>query len=146
MDIKTLLDEAKTSGGFRTDEELAKKLGVTRNSVSNYRSGYSLPKAAVCERIAKITGKNPLSVIAIVEEARAISSEDKAVWRRLASAAAIGLIALSGLTNSPTNGQGESGRFSHNNGTLHIMFNRLRRLWARPSLSGHTEWRSPAWT
>lgn len=94
MQIGEILDEAKKVTGAASDSELSKKLGLTRNAVSNYRTGVSLPKAAVCEKIAKITGKSPLSVIAAVEELRAISSEDKAVWRRLAAAAFVLLAAL----------------------------------------------------
>lgn len=94
MEIGELLDEAKNASGCKTDTELAKRLGITPNSMSNYRSGYSLPKVSVCERLAKITGKKPLSVIAIVEEKRAIASDDKAAWRRLASAAAIACLML----------------------------------------------------
>lgn len=153
MDIGELLDEARKATGARTDTELAKKLGVTANSVSNYRSGYSLPKAAVCERLAKITGKKPLSVIAIVEEQRAISTEDKAVWRRLASAAALLLSVgvLGGLAAHP-DAQARPGSISHNYDRMHIMSFRLRRLARTLRVSiwrlacSQPAYRGPIWT
>ena len=94
MEIGELLDEARKVTGCKSDTELAKRLGITPNSMSNYRSGYSLPKVSVCEKLAKITGKKPLSVIALVEEKRALGNDEKAVWRRLASAAAVLLFVL----------------------------------------------------
>lgn len=50
-----------------------------------------------CAKIAEITGIPLARVLGIVGEARAISREEKAVWRRLASAAAVLLMLLPAL-------------------------------------------------
>jgi hypothetical protein len=82
--------------------------------------------------LAKITGEKPLSVIAIVKEKRAIASDDKAAWRRLASAAAIAYLMLGslpsqahntgGMNTSPLYALCEMARF---------LSEKLRRLWTQ---------------
>lgn len=102
-----LLNAAKSASGSNTDTELAAKLGVKPSAVSNYRRGVSLPDEVVCEKIAKITGIKLSTVLGIVGEARAISPQAKAVWRRLATAAAIA-IAIGVLPGQPAIAGGSS--------------------------------------
>ncbi|WP_401729613.1 DUF3693 domain-containing protein [Stenotrophomonas muris] len=85
--IDALLDAAKAATGASNDSELAARLGVRPSSVSNYRKGVSLPNAVVCATLAGLTGEPLVKVIGIVGEARAISREEKAVWRKLAGMA-----------------------------------------------------------
>lgn len=85
--IDALLDAAKAATGANNDSELAARLGVRPSSVSNYRKGVSLPNAVVCATLAGLTGEPLVKVIGIVGEARAISREEKAVWRKLAGMA-----------------------------------------------------------
>ena len=92
MDVNKLLDNAKEVCGVKFDKDLATRLHVTQPAISNYRKGVSLPDPVVCERIAKITGVPLAKVLGVVGEARAISHAEKAVWRKLASAAAIVLV------------------------------------------------------
>mgnify|MGYP003576169860 CR=1 FL=1 len=87
--VDELLDAAKAATGVDTDKELATKLGVKNTAVSNYRRGVSLPDAVVCATLAGLTGEPLARVLGVVGEARAISREEKAVWRKLAATAAL---------------------------------------------------------
>ncbi|MCC3256114.1 DUF3693 domain-containing protein [Xanthomonas campestris] len=71
----------------KNDTELAKALGIKPAAVSNYRRGVSLPNAVVCATLAGLTGEPLAKVLGVVGEARAISSDEKAVWRKLAATA-----------------------------------------------------------
>src|SRR5690554_5292446 len=89
MDINALLDACKRASGATSDSQLAGKLGIGRSAVSNYRAHRALPDAVVCATIAGITGMPLAQVLGVVGEARAISREEKAVWRRLAATASL---------------------------------------------------------
>ncbi len=99
--IDALLDAAKAATGAGNDSELAARLGVRPSSVSNYRKGVSLPNAVVCATLAGLTGEPLVKVIGIVGEARAISREEKAVWRKLAAMTMVLAIAA-GFGATPT--------------------------------------------
>lgn len=99
--IDGLLDAAKAATGARNDTELAKRLGIKPAAVSNYRRGISLPNAVVCATLAGLTGEPLARVIGLVGEARAISSDEKAVWRRLAATAALLAVAILGGAQQP---------------------------------------------
>ncbi|HEY1138420.1 MAG TPA: helix-turn-helix domain-containing protein [Xanthomonadaceae bacterium] len=94
MDVASLVELAKEKSNSPSYSSLAKRLGTTSASVSNWRVGRNYPDAVTCEKIAEITGIPLARVLGIVGEARAISREEKAVWRRLASAAALMLMLL----------------------------------------------------
>lgn len=87
--VLELIDFSKAKIGVDSDNQLAARLKLTRGAVSRWRTGNGYPDAIACEKIAGITGVPLARVLGIVGEARAISREEKAVWRRLASAAAI---------------------------------------------------------
>lgn len=99
--IDQLLDAAKVVVKASNDSELAKALGIRPAAVSNYRRGVSLPNAVVCATLAGLTGEPLAKVLGIVGEARAISSDEKAVWRRLAATAMVVAIAV-GMSGTPT--------------------------------------------
>ncbi|MCL1551659.1 DUF3693 domain-containing protein [Xanthomonas nasturtii] len=112
--IDALLDAAMKAVHAKNDTELAKALGIKPAAVSNYRRGVSLPNAVVCATLAGLTGEPLARVLGVVGEARAISSDEKAVWRKLAATAmtlAIGVslalpvraeAVMQGLEASPT--------------------------------------------
>lgn len=83
--ILTLIEEAKQALGVDSDNAFALKIGITRASVSHWRHGRSLPDTVTCATLAGLTGRPLAQVIGIVGEARAISREEKAVWRKLAA-------------------------------------------------------------
>lgn len=94
--INDLLDAAKAAQNLETDMALASALGVGRAAVSGWRHGQRLPDPVACAALAGLTGEPLAKVLGIVGEARAISREEKAVWRKLASAAAAVLL-LAGM-------------------------------------------------
>lgn len=87
QDINSLLDACKVAAGAGSDNQLAAALGVGRSAISNYRHGRALPDPVVCATIAGLSGIPLARVLGIVGEARAISREEKAVWRKLAATA-----------------------------------------------------------
>ncbi|MGE8237357.1 MAG: DUF3693 domain-containing protein [Stenotrophomonas indicatrix] len=87
MDVNSLLDQAKEACGASYDKDLAPRLGVRPSAISNYRKGVSHPDAVVCATLAGLTGVPLARVLGVIGEARAISREEKAVWRKLAATA-----------------------------------------------------------
>ena len=92
--VADLLDAAKVAQELPSDSALARAVGVTRGSISNWRNGVSLPDPVACAALAGLTGEPLARVLGIVGEARAISREEKAVWRRLATTAMLLLIVV----------------------------------------------------
>lgn len=93
-EVNKLLDKAKEVCRLTSDASLSRHLNLSRSAVANWRSGVSHPDAIACAKLAEITGFPLARVIGMVGEARAISREEKAVWRKLSSAAALVLVAL----------------------------------------------------
>jgi transcriptional regulator with XRE-family HTH domain len=89
MTVTELLDAAKAAQGFSTDMALAKALGISRSAVSAWRNGVKTPDTVQCAALAGYTGLPLAQVLGVVGEARAISREEKAVWRKLAASAAL---------------------------------------------------------
>lgn len=100
MDVNFLLDTAKKVCGVEYDKDLAPRLGVKPSAISNYRKNVSHPDPVVCATLAGLTGVPLAKVLGVIGEARAISREEKAVWRKLAATAMALLIGI-GLA-SPT--------------------------------------------
>lgn len=92
--VNSLLDKCRRIRSLASDNALSKELGVTRATVSGWRHGKSQPDPVSSERIARITGEPLARVLGIVGEARAISREEKQVWRKLAGIAAMMMIAV----------------------------------------------------
>lgn len=101
QDINSLLDACKVASGSTSDNQLAAALGVGRSAISNYRHARALPDPVVCATIAGLSGIPLARVLGIVGEARAISREEKAVWRKLAATAMALAIAV-GFGGTPT--------------------------------------------
>lgn len=103
MNITELLDMTQVRTHAEYDSALARKLGVSRQTVSNWRVGRTFPDAKACGRISEATGI-PLNVImGVVGEERATDQEEKAVWRRLAGKAAAILVLVSAGTFAQPN-------------------------------------------
>lgn len=119
-ELNKLLDKIKETRSLASDNALAIALGVTRGSVSNWRHGKNYPDTVQCATIAGFTGEPLNKVLGIVGEARAISREEKAVWRRLAAMAAalallVGAIPLPGHAEQSSQ-QATQGVFAHSDG------------------------------
>ncbi|WP_442254962.1 helix-turn-helix domain-containing protein [Stenotrophomonas pavanii] len=67
--------------------EFARQLGVSRGTIANWKSGYSLPDTVMCATLAGSTGLPLAHILGIVGEARVVSREEKVVWRKLAATA-----------------------------------------------------------
>lgn len=139
MDVNALLDACKQAINATKDSELAAALGVSKQALSSYRNGHRLPDPVQCATIAGLSGIPLARVLGIVGEARAISREEKAVWRKLAATAALLAVVFLGAAPAPSqaaHGHDDAG------GTMHYakwpMWVRLLWLWlgtrfARPS-------------
>ncbi len=85
--VTDLIDSARKALDVSSDAEFARQLGVSRGTIANWKSGYSLPDTVMCATLAGLTGMPLAKVLGIVGEARAVSREEKAVWRKLAATA-----------------------------------------------------------
>lgn len=92
--LNELLDAIKERRNLETDSALAAALGVKRQTVSNWRQGRNTPDAVACATIAGLSGEPLARVIGLAGEQRAISQEEKAVWRKLAASVGVALIAV----------------------------------------------------
>ena len=109
LDFIELLDLAKQASGATSDSDLSRKLGVSRQSVSNWRNSNKFPDTVTCATIAGITGVPLAKVLGIVGEARATDKQEKAVWRKLAATAmtlaiGVGLTSPAQVTAAETGG------------------------------------------
>lgn len=80
MKIAELLDAAKAKTGAKSDGELARTLGVSKQAVSSYYSGVRAPDEFVCLKIAQTLDKPLDSVIATVKAASEKDETRRAVW------------------------------------------------------------------
>lgn len=101
MNFDQILARAIEASGAASDSDLSRKLGVSRQAVSNWRGGKKFPDTVTCATIAGITGIPLAQVLGVVGEARAISREEKAVWRKLAATAMLVAISV-GMGATPT--------------------------------------------
>ncbi|MNM98437.1 hypothetical protein D3C81_1109680 [compost metagenome] len=79
--LRCRIDVARKALNVSSDAEFARQLGVSRGTIS-------LPDTVMCANLAGLTGLPLTRVLGIVDEARAVSREEKAVWRKLAATAA----------------------------------------------------------
>ena len=94
MQLTDLIDRAKEAAGSESDRAFAKHMKVSHGTISHWRNGRAYPDAISCERLAGLTGAPLAKVLGIVGEARAISREEKAVWRKLAATATLLLVVV----------------------------------------------------
>lgn len=128
-DVALLLDKAKNTLKASSDAELARHLGVTRASVSNWRTGRNLPDVVQCATLAGLTGEPLARVLGIVGEARAISREEKAVWHKLATSVAAAILLAVAIPLPARDARGpqdraqaqEAPHFAESGRRIHIM-------------------------
>lgn len=114
--LNELLDAIKERRNLETDSALATALGVKRQTVSNWRQGRNTPDAVACATIAGLSGEPLARVIGLAGEQRAISQEEKAVWRKLAATAMtllVGVLVTLPLHADAATGGFEQGRSMH---------------------------------
>lgn len=90
-----LLDKTKEKIGINKEIELARKLGIAKTRLSNYRSGRCKPDEETCFLIADIIEEEPAAVIATIRLDASSEPEKAEFWRSKAKkyAASAGIIA-----------------------------------------------------
>lgn len=108
-----------------SDYRIAKEIGITHQAVSKLINGKSYldPNAAL--KVAEIIGTEPMRVIAVAEFERTKSPEDKARWKRWATAAmlASALIGSGILSPAPARAAVQTA-----DGNIHYAKYRQRRI------------------
>jgi transcriptional regulator with XRE-family HTH domain len=98
-----LLDIYAEVCGASLDKDIATKLRVTKQAVSNWRKEHAHPDAESVGRMCDATGQSVAHWLPLIEADRARSPEARKVWLRLAQAAAtIALVVFSGSPNKAT--------------------------------------------
>ncbi|MBB5469201.1 transcriptional regulator with XRE-family HTH domain [Paraburkholderia sp. CI2] len=75
------VDDVKARLDLPSDYAAAKALGVTRSTVSKYRTGQSVFQDATAIRAAEILGIHPFEIIAATRAERSQDERAKAIWR-----------------------------------------------------------------
>jgi transcriptional regulator with XRE-family HTH domain len=78
------LAECKQKFGVESDYALAKRLGVSQQTISSYRTGRSRLDDDMALTVAEALGVNPMRVIADANAERAKTEEQKARWLAVA--------------------------------------------------------------
>ncbi|HZX30764.1 MAG TPA: DUF3693 domain-containing protein [Rhodocyclaceae bacterium] len=78
------LDEISSRSDGISDYAIAKQLGITRQSVSNYRTGKSHFDETTAYKAAKLLDLEPAYVLACSQAERAKTPEIQAVWKSVA--------------------------------------------------------------
>jgi len=126
------LDAVKARYSLASDYAIAKKLGLSPNSVRNYRRGITTMDENVSYLVAEMLEISPEQVIVAAQIEREKKPELRAVWesifRKVGGVAAASLLAL-GLTASPTPADAKT---ASNSDTICIMLSRKRKKKASP--------------
>lgn len=139
--VNNLLDKAKQLRSLPSDNALAGELGVSRQRVSAWRHGTNHPDPVACARISELTGEPLTRVLGIVGEARAVSADEKRVWRRLAQAACLALIAAG--WSMPSHAVQIQRSLDLNNSTLYALCEVLRRMVRRLQAAANAQFTPP---
>lgn len=83
-----LLDKYALACSTAMDKDLAAKLRVTKQAVSNWRKGNAHPDAESVARMCEATGEQIAHWLPLIEAERARTPEARKVWLRLAQMAA----------------------------------------------------------
>lgn len=83
--ISRYLDEAIDTGLSKNDSETARKIGVTRAAVSDWRVGRRAPDDDQAVKLADLLGKDAGEILAECGAARAKSPETRRAWERIAA-------------------------------------------------------------
>lgn len=103
-----LLDAVKQKYGISSDYKLRTFLGVSQNTLPNYRHGRSRPDDDMALKLADLLELDPLYVIACVNAERAQEGRLQRMWEALAKrsmkgAVVVALVGL-GVTGGPDGG------------------------------------------
>ena len=114
MDMAKVIDQAKEKLGVTSDYELGKKLGISKQRISAYRSGSQTANAYACARLADAIGVDPIALLAQVEAATEKNEARRNYWRALCERVGVAVMSVfivtvtvypDGASASMTNGQ-----------------------------------------
>ncbi len=78
------LDHAKAIARVDTDYKLSKVSGIGLQSISNYRTGRTLPDELAITKLCALSGDDPAVVAAQVQAARAKDETARKLWQGIA--------------------------------------------------------------
>jgi len=81
--MSQIIDDAKAAGTITSDGDLARKLDVTRATVSVWRNGRSAPSEDQAAALADLLGRP--EIMAEAAATRAKTEKARAMWERVAS-------------------------------------------------------------
>lgn len=87
-DTNELVTAAKTKLGVRNDSEFARRIGVSRQAVSHWKSGTNCMDERTAAELARIVGVDPRDAVIMVQAERAKNEKDRKFWRDLLSTTA----------------------------------------------------------
>jgi transcriptional regulator with XRE-family HTH domain len=88
-----LLDRYAQALKLKSDYQIAKALGITRQAVSNWRTEKSQLDDTACLQIAETLNIDPLTLMAKVRESRKQTPREKATWERYRGRFALAVVA-----------------------------------------------------
>ncbi len=83
--ISMYLDELVDSGTVKNDSDTARRIGVTRAAVSDWRTGRRAPDDDQAVKLAELLGKDPGELLAECGAARAKTPATRQAWERIAA-------------------------------------------------------------
>jgi transcriptional regulator with XRE-family HTH domain len=90
---RNFLKDLKQRHGLKTDGDLHRLLGVSRERISKYQQGHDHFGDEMCIQVAELLDLNPAYVLACVAAERTKSESARKAWRHVAAATAAALIA-----------------------------------------------------
>ncbi|HEY9102528.1 hypothetical protein [Chitinimonas sp.] len=97
MKINDVLDEAKQILGTTEDTKLAAEMGTYLQRVTNWRNSKGEPDIYAIWRLAEITGRDVMEIMAIIEAEREKRPEVKAFFEKVLEAGTYKKVAISAL-------------------------------------------------
>lgn len=83
--INQVLDKAQRVQKVKSDYKLGLCLGIGANSLSNYRTGKTLPDDKACLKLAPAMGEDPAVLVAEMQAQRSKDEETRALWLSIAA-------------------------------------------------------------
>jgi transcriptional regulator with XRE-family HTH domain len=131
MNSAKYLDALKAHLNLSSDYQLAKALGCVQSRLSGYRNDSRTFDDAMAARVAELLGIDPLRVLADMAAERSKNPEVKALWQKIATAAAsvLAAVLVGGLAVAPQSAQASTTVHKHSSDAprLYIMSSRKRR-------------------
>lgn len=107
MNCYELLEEVKKAKNFRSDNELAKFLGITRQSIHGIKNGGGF-NDEIAIKVSEITGRELAEILLIREISCEHNEKIKAAWKNISklSGIAAGILIAYFINGNPEDGIG----------------------------------------